>query len=237
MALPKIQSPIFEIEIPSFNKTYEFRPFLVKEEKILLMAQQSDSNRDILKSIKQIINNCCISEDLDIDSLTMTDIEFIFLKLRSRSVNNIIEVKYKDREDEKEYTFKIDLEEVQVTRPKAIDNNIQLGNGIGMIMKHPTASVFDEADDLEDGLDDVLNFFVKKCIVEIYDEETVYPVYEHTDEELQTFIDSIDTKSFEKVKEFIDNTPKLIYTIKYKNSLDNDREIVLDTLRDFFTLG
>lgn len=237
MALPKIQSPVFEIEIPSFHRTYDFRPFLVKEEKILLMAQQSDSNKDILKAIKQIINNCCLSEDLNIDNLTMTDIEYIFLKLRSRSVNNIIEVKYRDREDEKEYTFKIDLEEVQVTHPESINNNIQLGNGIGMIMKHPTASVFGDADDLDDDLDDVLNFFIKKCIVEIYDEETVYPVSEHTDEELQTFIDSIDTKSFEKVKEFIDAAPKLTYTIKYKNSLGNDREIVLDTLRDFFTLG
>jgi len=235
MALPKIQSPIFNIDIPSLNKSIEFRPFLVKEEKILLMAQQSEDEREIVRSIKQIINNCCLNPDINVNELTMVDLEYAFLKLRSRSVNNIVEVKYIDQEDNKNYEFKIDLEDVVITEGKKVSNKIDLNNGIGIIMKHINASIIDEMEEFEDEID-ILNFFVKKSIVEIYDEETVYPVNEQTDEELQIFIDSIDVKSFDKIREFVDSAPKLSYTIKYTNSLDNEKEIVLDSLRDFFIL-
>ena len=108
MQLPKIQTPIFNIEIPSIKKTKKFRPFLVKEEKILLLAQQGNDS-DLLDAITQIINNCCL-EDLNISSLASFDLEYIFLKLRARSVNNLVELKYKDKEDDKIYTFEVDLD-------------------------------------------------------------------------------------------------------------------------------
>lgn len=235
MALPKIQSPIFDIVIPSLNRPIEFRPFLVKEEKILLMAQQSNDEREIVRSIKQIINNCCLNPDINVNELTMVDLEYAFLKLRSRSVNNIVEVKYIDQEDNKQYEFKINLEDVVITEGQKVSNKIELPNNIGIIMKHINASIIDDMKEFEDEID-ILNFFVKRSIVEIYDEETVYPVNEQTDEELQIFIDSMDVKSFDKVREFIDSAPKLSYTIKYTNSLDNEKEIVLDSLRDFFIL-
>ena len=235
MALPKIQSPIFDIIIPSLNRPIEFRPFLVKEEKILLMAQQSNDEREIVRSIKQIINNCCLNPDINVNEFTMVDLEYAFLKLRSRSVNNIVEVKYIDQEDNKQYEFKIDLEDVVITEGQKVSNKIELPNNIGIIMKHINASIIDDMKEFEDEID-ILNFFVKKSIVEIYDEETVYPVNEQTDEEIQIFIDSMDIKSFDKIKEFIDSAPKLSYTIKYTNSLDNEQEITLDSLRDFFML-
>ena len=235
MALPKIQSPIFNIDIPSLNKSIEFRPFLVKEEKILLMAQQSADEREIIRSIKQIINNCCLNPDINVNELTMVDLEYVFLKLRARSVNNIVEVKYIDQEDDKQYEFSINLDDVVVTEDKKVSNKIELKDGIGIIMKHLNASIVDDMKEFQDEID-ILNFFVKKSIVEIYDEETVYPVNEQTDEELQIFIDSMDVNSFDKVREFIASAPKLSYTIKYTNSLDNEKEIVLDSLRDFFIL-
>ena len=235
MALPKIQSPIFNIDIPSLNKLVEFRPFLVKEEKILLMAQQSADEREIVRSIKQIINNCCLNPDINVNDLTMVDLEYTFLKLRARSVNNIVEVKYVDQEDNKNYEFSVNLDDVVVTEDKKVSNKIQLNDGIGIIMKHLNASIIDDMKEFEDEID-ILNFFVKKSIIEIYDEETVYPVNEQTDEDLQIFIDSMDVKSFDKIREFINSAPKLSYTIKYTNSLDNEKEIVLDSLRDFFIL-
>ena len=235
MALPKIQSPIFNIDIPSLNKSIEFRPFLVKEEKILLMAQQSADEREIIRSIKQIINNCCLNPDINVNELTMVDLEYVFLKLRARSVNNIVEVKYIDQEDDKQYEFSINLDDVVVTEDKKVSNKIELKDGIGIIMKHLNASIVDDMKEFQDEID-ILNFFVKKSIVEIYDEENVYPVNEQTDEEIQIFIDSMDVKSFDKVWEFIASAPKLSYTIKYTNSLDNEKEIVLDSLRDFFIL-
>ncbi len=112
MALPKISVPVFTIKIPSTGKELKFRPFLVKEEKILLMAQQSE-NSEILLALKQIINNCCF-DDLDVNQLATFDLEYVFLKLRSRSVNNIAKLRYRDNEDDKVYDFEVNLDEIEV---------------------------------------------------------------------------------------------------------------------------
>lgn len=235
MALPKIKSPVFEIVIPTINQPVDFRPFLVKEEKILLMAQ-AGNDRDVVKSIKQIINNCCLNEDLNIDDLSIVDIEYIFIKLRARSVNNIVNVNYTDNEDSKDYKFEVNLNEVEVTKQKEVSNKIQVNDEIGIIMSYPTASIIDQMGEFKDEME-VLNFFISKCMKEIYDEKEVYVVSEYSDSELKEFIDNLDIKTFEKIREFFDASPKLNYVIEYKNSLGNDRKIVLDTLRDFFILG
>ena len=234
MALPKIQTPVFDIVIPSLNKPIEFRPFLVKEEKILLMARQSDDERDMVKAIIQIINNCAIS-DINVKDLTMVDIEYLFLKLRAKSVNNIVEVVYIDGEDEKEYKFEIDLDKVEVTQEKRVDNNIKFDNGYGVVMRHPSASIVDNMKQFNDEME-ILDFFIRNSIVEIYDEDNVYPVSEQTEQEVKEFIDDLDIQSFEKIREYLDSAPTLNYVIKYTNSLNVEKEIVLDTLRDFFIL-
>jgi hypothetical protein len=234
MALPKIQTPVFDIVIPSLNKPIEFRPFLVKEEKILLMARQSDDERDMVKAIIQIINNCAIG-DINVKDLTMVDIEYLFLKLRAKSVNNIVEVVYIDGEDEKEYKFEIDLDKVEVTQEKRVDNNIKFDNGYGVVMRHPSASIVDNMKQFNDEME-ILDFFIRNSIVEIYDEDNVYPVSEQTEQEVKEFIDDLDIQSFEKIREYLDSAPTLNYVIKYTNSLNVEKEIVLDTLRDFFIL-
>ena len=123
MALPKLDKPIFELEVPSQNRTVKARPFVVKEEKILLTAQQSGQEKDIVLGIKQVLTNCIQDASFDIDSLTTFDLEFMFLKLRSRSVNNIIDVSYRDNEDDKVYDFQIDLDTVEMLKTKPINNN------------------------------------------------------------------------------------------------------------------
>jgi hypothetical protein len=235
MALPKIQTPVFDIVIPSLNKPVEFRPFIVKEEKILLMAQQSSDQRDIVRAIKQIITNCCLDTTISVNQFTTTDLEYVFLKLRSKSVNNIIEIQYTDEEDGKMYKFDVDLDEVDVTKPKDANNNIKINDDIGIIMCYPSAAIIDQIETFQDEVE-ILNFFIKKCIVEIYDEENVYPANEHTDQELQDFIDDMDVMSFDKIREYLDSAPKLNHVIKYTNSLGNEKEIVMDNLRDFFIL-
>lgn len=235
MALPKIKSPVFEIVIPSINEPVDFRPFLVKEEKILLMAQ-TGNDRDVVKAIKQIINNCCLNDDINVNNLSVVDLEYIFIKLRARSVNNIVTVNYTDTEDSKDYKFDINLDEVEVTKPKEVSNKIQVTDEVGIIMSYPNASIIDDMGEFEDEMD-VLNFFISKCMTQIYDENDVYVVSEYSEEELKDFIDSLDVKTFEKIREFFDASPKLNYTIEYKNSLGNDRKITLETLRDFFILG
>lgn len=235
MALPKIQTPVFDIVIPSLNRAIEFRPFIVKEEKILLMAQQSSDQRDIVRAIKQIITNCCLDTNISVNQFTTTDLEYVFLKLRSKSVNNIIAIEYTDEEDGKMYKFDVDLDEVHVTKPKDANNNIKINDDIGIIMCYPSAAIIDQIETFQDEVE-ILNFFIKKCIVEIYDEENVYPANEHTDQELQDFIDDMDVMSFDKIREYLDSAPKLNHVIKYTNSLGNEKEIVMDNLRDFFIL-
>jgi T4 bacteriophage base plate protein len=232
--LPKLDYPIYSIDIPSLKKSYKFRPFLVKEEKLLLMAKESGTDADILGAIKQIVNNCSLDPKLDINKLAVFDLEYVFLKLRSVSVDNKISVSYKDNEDEKVYQFDINLDEVKIVFPEKIDNVIKITAKSGLTMKYPSASLYEDKDFLN--LDkDYLFQLITRCIENIYFEEDVYPAKDYKIEELNSFLENLDIKSFQKIQEFLLNVPKMEYKIEYKNSLEHDREIVLSSLNDFFT--
>lgn len=236
MALPKIDKPLFEMLVPSQNKRVKFRPFVVKEEKILLIAQQSGSEKDIILAVKQVLQNCAQDPKFDVDELATFDLEYMFLKLRAKSVNNIIEVSYRDMEDDKVYDFKIDLDEVDMLQKSELSNKIQVSDTIGIVLKYPSVTILNEIpEDINTA--DLVELLVRKCIDSIYDEENVYPVSEHTEQELSEFIESLDLPTFNKIKEFFDNLPQMYYKIEYKNSLGNDRFVELTTLSDFFTWG
>lgn len=232
MALPKISVPTFALNIPSKNKKKTFRPFLVKEEKILLMAQQGNE-QDMIDAIKQIINNCCV-EDINVDSLATFDIEYLFLKLRGKSVDNIIELKFRDKEDDKVYDFQINLDEIEITINEENDPKIEITNEIGMIMKYPNIASTQKMAGIDDQ-EDVFNKVLISCIDTIYDEESVYPASEHTDEELIEFIEQLDSKSFKKIEKFFDTLPKLSHVLEYENELGHKRRIELNTVQDFLT--
>lgn len=236
MALPKLEHPTFEFEIPSLETSFRFRPFLVKEEKILLFAQQSKSRRDVIRAIKQVVNNCCVDEGFDVDSLHPVDVEYLFIKLRSVSVNNVIEVTYIDNEDGQEYKFKIDVDQIQIKKPKKkISNKIMINDKVGIRLKQPTTSILDKMpEDIDDF--DMVKFFIKSCLEDVFDDKDVIDFRtDTTDEELDAWIDEFPTEAVDKIKKFLDNTPKMEYVITYKNKKDNDRKIVLTTLEDFFT--
>jgi hypothetical protein len=233
MALPKINHPIFKLNIPSTKKDSRFRPFLVREEKILLMAKTVGTESDIILAIKQIVNNCSIDE-LDVDKLTIFDLEYLFLKIRSQSVNNMVDVSYKYFEDEKIYDFKINLEEVTVKYPEKIDNNIKIGKDSGIIMKYPDAALYEDKDFLNS--DDSFYQLIIRCVDKIYDKEEVHDTKNYSLKEIEEYIEDLNVSVFENVRDFLLNQPKLSYTIRYKNSLGNDRTIELNTLTDFFTL-
>lgn len=235
MNLPKISQPIFNIEVPSLKKKYPFRPFLVKEEKILLMAKDSGEDSDILSAIKQIITNCSLDPTLNISNLAIFDIEYIFLKIRMNSVENIIELSYVDDEDEKEYDFKIDLNEIKVHFPENIDNKIKINADSGLILKYPKASLYDDEEFLN--LEDEYLFnLITRCIDKIYYKDSVYEASDYKNEELQEFLENLDLKTFENIKKFLERTPSVKYDIKYTNSLGNEKIIELRSLSDFFSL-
>jgi hypothetical protein len=232
--LPKINHPVFDFTIPSTNKKMSFRPFLVKEEKLLLMAKASEDPADIFKSIKQIINNCCL-DDVNVNDLAIFDMEYLFIKLRAISVNDTVEVSYRDNEDDEIYKFEIDLNKVEVLFPEKAEKQIKINESSGIIMKWPTTSIFDELQQIEEN-DSYFFNLVLSCIDKIYDEDSVYNAKDYSKKELEEFLDNCNVNVYSKINEFVTKAPQLNYKIEYKNSKGTDREIVLKSLTDFFTL-
>lgn len=234
--LPKIDKPLVEILVPSLKKNFKFRPFTVKEEKILLIAQTERDEKNIILAIKQVVNNCCQESNFDIDKLATFDLEYLFLKLRARSINNVIEVSYRDNEDDKVYDFEIDLDKVEMLQNADVPNTIAVNDTIGIKMKFPTIDIINDAPtDATAG--DIVEYLIRNCIHSIYDNENVYPASDYTPEELSNWIDNLDIETFNKIRAFFDNLPQMYYKIEYTNSLGNDRVIELTTLNDFFTWG
>ncbi len=234
--LPKIDKPLVEILVPSVKKNYKFRPFTVKEEKILLMAQTERDEKNIILAIKQVINNCCQESNFDVDKLATFDLEYLFLKLRARSINNVIEVSYRDNEDDKVYDFEINLDEVEMLQNADAPNTIAVNDTVGIKMKFPSVNIIDDAP-TDASAGDIVEYLIRNCVDSIYDEENVYPASDYTPQELSEWIDNLDIETFNKIRAFFDNLPQMYYKIEYENSLGNKRVIELTTLNDFFTWG
>lgn len=235
MPLPKIDQPLFDMIIPSTGKKIVFRPFLVKEEKILLIAQQSGNDNEIIRAIKQILNNC-IQDDVDLDSFAIFDLEYAFLKLRARSVNNVVKLAYRDTEDDEVYNFDLDLDTIEIDMPERINSKIEITEEVGMTMKYPSASITDRMTNFDNEVD-LMTFFIVNCIDTIYDEDNVYVASEFSEKEISEFLDGLNVKSFEKIREFFESVPRLYHKIKYTNSVGNERSIELTSLKDFFMWG
>lgn len=239
MALPKIEYPTFDLTLPSSKEVIKLRPFLVKEEKILLSAMQGEDSEEILNSILQVVNNCIITEGVDVEQLATIDLEYIFIRLRARSVNNIISLTYRDLEDEKRYDVEVDLDKVEIIYSEENNNKIEVNDTIGFYLKPPKSNIADKITSDGDIKDSTDLFFsiLKNCIETIYDSDNVYQVSDTPVEELNEFLQSLDVKTFTKIQKYFATLPKLHYEVKYTNSLGNERTITLNSLNDFFSLG
>jgi len=236
MPLPKISYSIFELILPSTKQPVKYRPFLVKEEKILLTAQASGEPEDIVMAIRQVINNCIVTEGLDVEQLTTFDLEYLFIKIRAKSVNNIISMTYRDLEDEKRYDVEVDLDKIEIKEDPNHTNIIDVGNGITLNMRYPKADLAASLKAVEGELD-VFFEVLKNSIATINEGTTVYITSDYSNEDLDEFIQSLDVNAFKNIQEFFATMPKLFYEVKYTNSLGNEKVIPLTTLNDFFTLG
>jgi len=236
MALPKLSVPIYELTLPSNNKVIKYRPFLVKEEKLLLMAQSGKDTDEIVNSIKQVINNCIVTENVDIDNFASFDLEYFFLKLRGKSIGTVIELTYRDLEDNKKYKVQVDLDEVEIKTTEGHTNKVEINSTTGMILRYPTVDTsllsMDDAEQSEAVFNVIAN-----CVESIYDENGVYKTSDYSFEEVLEFVSDLDLKTFEKIQEFLTTMPKLYYEVKYTNSLGKEKVIPLTSLNDFFTLG
>lgn len=233
MSLPKIQHATFTAEIPSTKKTVRFRQYTAKEEKILLMAKTGDES-DMLAAIKQIVNNCILNEQFDIDQITIFDLEWLFLKIRSVSVSNVVPVSYKDNEDGKIYDFEIPLDEVKIVWPVEKPPTVNISEGLSMTMKWPTASFYTDEQLLKAQDIEALEILITKCIDKIFTADQVYDPKDYTTEELVEFISDIESNAYQQIKEFIETMPHMEYVITYQNEKGSDRRIELNSLVDFF---
>ena len=236
MALPKLNTPTYELEVPSTDEKVKYRPFLVKEEKILLMALESGKNADIIQAVKDIVSECTFGK-IDLGTMPMFDIEYIFLNIRAKSVGEISKLKLLCPDDKKTYVdTEINLSEVQVQVEEGHTNKIELTDDMGMIMTYPTIDSFTETGIQNVNASNMLDV-ISVCILQIYEKngEKVYQAKDQTKKELIEFVEQLNTKQFKELQKFFDTMPKLKHTVKVKNpKTKKSGEVVLTGLNDFF---
>ena len=237
MSLPKITHPIHEFEVPSLKKKFIFRPFLVKEEKFLLMAKTSEDRIEIVRAMKQLINNCCESPNFNMHLLTLFDIEYLFLKLRAVSVNNVAEIAYRDAEDNEIYKFQIDLHSVTVMFPENVESTIKINDDMILTMKFIPADIIDDKEFFNSDEKEYFYETIIRCVDKLYHGDEVFDLSTTPKKEVEEFLDSCDLATFEKIRTFMENQPKLYHKLEYTNKLNNKKVIELTSLLDFFTLG
>ena len=236
MALPKLTTPTYELEIPSTDEKIKYRPFLVKEEKILMMAMESKASSDITQAVKDIVSECTFNK-VKIDDMPMFDVEYIFLNIRSKSVGEVSKLKLLCPDDGKTYAdVEVNLNEVKVQVGDDHTNKIELGNGMGMIMKYPTIDSFKESGIKDINPNNMLEV-ISTCILQIYEEEgkKVYDTKDQTKKEVTDWIEQLNSKQFKDVQNFFETMPKLKHEITIKNpKTKKESKIILNGLNDFF---
>jgi hypothetical protein len=236
MALPKLTTPTYELEIPSTDEKIKYRPFLVKEEKILMMAMESKNDSEIVRAVKDIVSECTFNK-VPIESMPMFDIEYVFLNIRAKSVGETSTLNILCPDDKKTYAkVDLDLNEVKVQVGDDHTNKIELGNGMGMIMKYPTIDSFKDSGIKTINASNMLEV-IGTCILQIYEEEgkKVYDPKDQTKKELTDFIEQLNTKQFRLVQDFFDTMPQLKHEITVKNpKTKKESKITLTGLNDFF---
>ena len=236
MALPRLDVPTYELTIPSTDDKIKYRPFLVKEEKILLIAMESGETKAMLQSVKDIVDECTFNQ-LNLGNMPMFDIEYIFLNIRAKSVGEISKLKVLCQDDMKTYAnVEIDLNEIQVQVSDNHTNKIELTDEMGVIMKYPTIDSFN-VNNIADITTDNMLEVIAACVAQIYDKkgEEVYDSKDSTQKELIEFVEQLNTKQFQDMQKFFDTMPALKHTITVKNpKTKKESKVTLTGLSDFF---
>ena len=233
MALPKLSNITYELTLPSTGKELKFRPFLVKEQKALMIAQESEDDKQIENACAQIINDCTFGE-LNPYTMPMFDVEYVFLQMRGKSVGEKVKLSLLCPDDEKtRVDVEINLKDVDVQMKEEHTNIVKLTNDIHIVMKYPTLSDMSGFDDK--GQIQSIFEMIKRCISEIHDGETVYNKVDISEKELDEFIDSMSTENFENLSAFFETMPKLQHVVEVKNPKTKKKnEILIEGLQSFF---
>ena len=214
MALPTIAVPKYQLTIPSSGKEVNYRPFLVKEEKILLIAMESEDEMEMTSAIRDIIGNC-VYEDLDVKNMPMFDIEYIFLQLRAKSKGEVIDLSFECGKCKKPITTKVDISKIEVTKTEGHVPKIPLSDDIGVIMKYPSMEIQKVISKENSDVENIF-FTISSCIESIWDKETVYSTKDHTQKEINDFLESLPDNAFAKIQNFFDTVPSLKHEFELK---------------------
>jgi len=238
MPLPKIATPTYELELPSTQKKIRYRPFLVKEEKVLIIAMESEDQKQITNAIKTVIGNCILSKGIKVDQLSTFDIEYLFLNIRGKSVGESVEVLITCPDDgETQVSVTIDLDDIKVQTDSNHTRDIVLDENLRMRMKYPSLDEFIKSNFSIDGSMGVDESFqlIASCVEQIYNEEESWSASDCTKKEMLAFIEELSTKQFKEIETFFETMPKLSHTIKVKNpNTEIESEVVLEGLSSFF---
>lgn len=217
MGLPVLKHPKFKIKLPTSNKEVSFRPFLVGEEKILLMAMESGDMRDIVTAVEQIIEACSLTK-IDVSNMPVIDVEYFFLQLRAKSKGEVVELKYTCDKCETEIDFEMNIDKITIKKDKKHNKKIVIDDTTGIIMKYPTLGIANELvkdQDSEEENEIETHFtMLKLCMESVYDEESVYNMADETDEEIENFMNSLPEKVIVDATNFIKTAPEVIYKAK-----------------------
>ena len=240
MPLPKISTPTYELELPSTGKKIRYRPFLVREEKILIMALESEDMKQITSAIVQILTDCIQTKGVKVSDLSTFDIEYLFLNIRARSVGETVEVNITCPDDgETSVQMEIDIDAIKVRKDKNHKNIIKLDDNLSMKLKYPSLDQFVENNfEYNEDISDVNKSLsmITSCIEMVYDSEESWDAVDCTKKELEEFIEQLNTKQFKEIETFFTTMPKLSHTIKIKNpNTKVESEVVLEGLASFFS--
>ena len=238
MPLPKIATPTYELELPSTGETVQYRPFLVKEEKLLVIALESDDTKQITTAIKSVIKNCILTKGVKVEQLPTFDIEYLFLNIRGKSVGEDIEVNVICPDDEEtEVKVNINLDDIQVQKNDDHTDKIKLDDSIMMQMKYPSLEQFIKNNfEMSDknAMDQSFEL-IATCIDKIFTEDEVWAAADCTKKVMTEFLEQMNSSQFKEIEKFFETMPKLSHTIKVKNpNTKKDSEVVLEGLASFF---
>ena len=238
MPLPTIATPTYELELPSTGKKIKYRPFLVKEEKLLVLALETENTKDISTAIKTVLKNCIQSRGVKVESLPTFDIEYLFLNIRGKSVGEEIEVNLIAPDDEvTEVPVTINIDDIKIQKSEEHTNKVKLDNELVMEMKYPSLDQFIKSnfDFTEEVSMDQSFDLIASCIDKIYNEEEVWSTADCTKKEVKEFLEQMNSLQFKEIEKFFETMPKLSHSVTFKNPKTKvESTVVLEGLSSFF---
>ena len=240
MPLPTIETPTYELKLPSSNKKIKYRPFLVKEEKILIIALESQNQNDITNAVTDVLKKCILTKGIDVDSLPTFDIEYLFLNIRAKSIGEDIKLTVTCPDDKQtKVPVTIYVDEIKVIKPKGHTTDIILDDNMTLRMKYPSLTQFIENNfSIDDASESIVNKTFKvvaDCMDTVYTEEDAWEAKDYTPSERLEFIEQLNSKQYKKVEKFFETMPKLSHTIEVVNPNTKKKgSVILEGLADFF---